>query len=68
MVDYLHAFIISVQVEMLDQHHGNIRHQTGLEADITSLLRVLSLFTEAARKNTNDVRSIRMMLERLDCD
>lgn len=49
---------------MLDQHHGNINHQTGLEADITSLLRLVSLFTEAAWKNTNDVTSIRMMLER----
>ena len=62
VVDLLHAFIISLQVEMLDQHRGNINHQTCLEADITSLLRVL-LFTEATRKNTDDVRSIRMMLE-----
>jgi hypothetical protein len=44
----LHAFFILVQDEMSDQFPGNINYLTAVEADITSLARVLSLYLQGS--------------------
>jgi hypothetical protein len=53
VVEHLHAFLISVQVEMPDQH-GNVSHQTGLEADVTSLKRVVSQSIHGNREEKHE--------------
>lgn len=54
MVEQIHAFLISVQVEIRVQHQGNINYQTGLEADITSLPRVVSQSIHGSREEKHE--------------